>query len=102
MRLHVPKIQQVFSKKSAFLLVGFNLFISLPPPKQVGDVAQLVEQRTENPCVGGSIPSITTGINYKPLEISKIAKGFFFYGEIYDEKISCFIFVYLLIYSIIP
>jgi hypothetical protein len=27
---------------------------------EVGDVAQLVEQRTENPCVGGSIPSITT------------------------------------------
>jgi hypothetical protein len=26
----------------------------------IGDVAQLVEQRTENPCVGGSIPSITT------------------------------------------
>ena len=26
----------------------------------LGDVAQLVEQRTENPCVGGSIPSITT------------------------------------------
>ena len=25
-----------------------------------GDVAQSVEQRTENPCVGGSIPSITT------------------------------------------
>ncbi len=25
-----------------------------------GDVAQLVEQRTENPCVGGSIPSVTT------------------------------------------
>ena len=28
--------------------------------KSVGDVAQLVEQRTENPCVGGSIPSVTT------------------------------------------
>ena len=27
---------------------------------EAGDVAQLVEQRTENPCVGGSIPSITT------------------------------------------
>ncbi len=27
---------------------------------QKGDVAQLVEQRTENPCVGGSIPSVTT------------------------------------------
>ena len=25
-----------------------------------GDVAQLVEQRTENPCVSGSIPLITT------------------------------------------
>ena len=29
-------------------------------PSFFGDVAQLVEQRTENPCVGGSIPSITT------------------------------------------
>jgi hypothetical protein len=28
--------------------------------KVQGDVAQLVEQRTENPCVGGSIPSVTT------------------------------------------
>ena len=25
-----------------------------------GDVAQLVEQWTENPCVGGSIPPVTT------------------------------------------
>ncbi len=28
--------------------------------RPIGDVAQLVEQWTENPCVGGSIPSITT------------------------------------------
>lgn len=28
--------------------------------KSVGDVAQLVEQWTENPCVDGSIPPITT------------------------------------------
>jgi hypothetical protein len=27
-----------------------------------GQVAQLVEQRTENPRVGGSIPSLTTNI----------------------------------------
>ena len=27
---------------------------------KVGAVAQLVEQRTENPCVGGSIPPHTT------------------------------------------
>jgi hypothetical protein len=26
----------------------------------MGSVAQLVEQRTENPCVGGSIPSRAT------------------------------------------
>jgi hypothetical protein len=32
-----------------------------------GDVAQLVEQRTENPCVGGSIPSITTFKKQPPL-----------------------------------
>ena len=29
-------------------------------PTCLGDVAQLVEQRTENPCVTGSIPVITT------------------------------------------
>ena len=32
-----------------------------------GAVAQLVEQRTENPCVGGSIPPHTTEKNTKPL-----------------------------------
>ena len=32
-----------------------------------GDVAQLVEQRTENPCVGGSIPSITTFKTKEPV-----------------------------------
>ena len=36
--------------------------------KQVGAIAQLVEQRTENPCVPGSIPGGTTKIpqeNYR-------------------------------------
>tara|TARA_B100000927_G_scaffold23034_1_gene17448 strand:+ start:221 stop:334 length:114 start_codon:yes stop_codon:yes gene_type:complete len=28
-----------------------------------GSVAQLVEQRTENPCVGGSIPSRATSLS---------------------------------------
>jgi putative endonuclease len=37
-----------------------------------GDVAQLVEQRTENPCVGGSIPSVTT------LAAIALAKAAFF------------------------
>ena len=30
------------------------------PAKQKGAIAQLVEQRTENPCVPGSIPGGTT------------------------------------------
>ncbi len=40
--------------------------------RRQGDVAQLVEQRTENPCVGGSIPSITTLI-----EAFSFEKAFF-------------------------
>lgn len=32
-------------------------------PLKGGDVAQLVEHRTENPCVGGSSPLITTSFN---------------------------------------
>ena len=28
----------------------------------IGQIAQLVEQRTENPCVGGSIPPLATAI----------------------------------------
>jgi hypothetical protein len=41
-----------------------NIYFCDPFPLRresfLGDVAQLVEQRTENPCVGGSIPSVTT------------------------------------------
>ncbi len=36
--------------------------------KANGPVAQLVEQRTENPCVGGSIPPRATKLN-KHLEL---------------------------------
>ena len=32
-----------------------------------GQVAQLVEQRTENPCVGGSIPPLATTSRFKQL-----------------------------------
>ena len=30
--------------------------------QNLGQVAQLVEQRTENPCVGGSIPPLATNL----------------------------------------
>jgi hypothetical protein len=35
-----------------------------------GEIAQLVEHRTENPCVGGSSPPFTTTTRYKPLTIN--------------------------------
>jgi hypothetical protein len=40
-----------------------------------GAVAQLVEQRTENPCVGGSIPPHTTK---QPVKAPSIEKPFLF------------------------
>ncbi len=47
----------------------------LPPlNKATGALAQLVEQRTENPCVPGSIPGGTTFKN--PLQMKRV---FLFY-----------------------
>ena len=40
-----------------------------------GQVAQLVEQRTENPCVGGSIPSLSTPVNGNFLEVASDKKS---------------------------
>ena len=34
------------------------------PPYKLGAIAQLVEQRTENPCVPGSIPGGTTSVTF--------------------------------------
>ena len=44
-----------------------NVFINekrryICSPKGAGTIAQLVEQRTENPCVAGSIPAGTTDL----------------------------------------
>jgi hypothetical protein len=41
------------------LKIEINSIFAVPKGKD-GVVAQLVEQRTENPCVGGSIPLDTT------------------------------------------
>ena len=38
-----------------------------------GAIAQLVEQRTENPCVPGSIPGGTTKANFKSLILIELA-----------------------------
>ena len=49
-------------------------------PKEIGAIAQLVEQRTENPCVPGSIPGGTTLKRIKDNEIliSKRNRDFLF------------------------
>ena len=55
-----------------------------------GRIAQLVEQRTENPCVGGSNPSSTTTYTLKLLVI----RGAFFMGSTLgstsDDKTTIF------------
>ncbi len=45
-----------------FLIIKNNSFI-FAVQKTKGTIAQLVEQRTENPCVPGSIPGGTTAFN---------------------------------------
>ena len=45
-----------------------KLYLSLQPQtRNNGAIAQLVEQRTENPCVPGSIPGGTTRKNFSLL-----------------------------------
>ena len=51
-----------FSCFSSLILDNFNgLNITTP---LFGRIAQLVERGTENPCVGGSIPSPATSLSY--------------------------------------
>jgi two-component system phosphate regulon sensor histidine kinase PhoR len=55
--------------------------------KTEGDIAQLVEQRTENPCVAGSIPAITTksvyGLQVYRLLSKRLSNYFFSMRAIY-------------------
>ena len=60
----------------------FKIFNYLCNAKINGTIAQLVEQRTENPCVPGSIPGGTTE---KP-----------------EAKLRAFCVLYLIFYSKIP
>jgi hypothetical protein len=64
-----------FKDKPLFLLPEFEILHSLFNIRySLGAVAQLVEQRTENPCVAGSIPAHTTAL--KPWQQ---CWGFLFY-----------------------
>lgn len=42
------------------VVMSSGVWVGGPPHNRFGVVAQLVEQGTENPCVGGSIPSFST------------------------------------------
>ena len=64
-------------------MIGFALLIS---QFSAGTVAQSVEQRTENPRVGGSIPSRpTTTPPFRPLFQYP---GFHFYGTKLNEPVT--------------
>ena len=66
-----------------------KLYIPLQPQtrnngcrkQQIGAIAQLVEQRTENPCVPGSIPGGTTFTKRKIMKTAEIQlfQRFFLY-----------------------
>ena len=58
---------QIFSKKFACYLFLFYICTR----KSNGAIAQLVEQRTENPCVPGSIPGGTTKNQNKKMKTSE-------------------------------
>ena len=51
---------KIFAKKIAKCFVDSNKHTTFALAKRKGAIAQLVEQRTENPCVPGSIPGGTT------------------------------------------
>ncbi len=53
--------------------------------KKVAQVAQSVEQRTENPCVGGSIPPL-----------GKFLDVFFIFIQIFVQNLLKFPFLYFL------
>ena len=52
--------------------------------QQVGEIAQSVEQRTENPCVGGSIPPLAT--TYSPYLLNTSKTLFLRAVIIFDKK----------------
>ena len=56
-KIKIIKIKFVFIKKKMYLCIAL---INNREANKNGFLAQLVEQRTENPCVPGSIPGETT------------------------------------------
>jgi hypothetical protein len=55
-----PKFLRIFLPNYFGIIPGIPIFATPIQTGVVGAVAQLVEQWTENPCVGGSTPPHTT------------------------------------------
>ncbi len=63
-----------FKKVSNFALANGREVIAREQRSRArGAIAQLVEQRTENPCVPGSIPGGTTSKKVKSLILTELA-----------------------------
>jgi hypothetical protein len=62
---------EFFGDKPLFLLPDYKFTAY----NMEGAVAQLVEQRTENPCVAGSIPAHTTNNNFLEKERAYSSAG---------------------------
>ena len=62
--------------------------LKLQRHRRKGALAQLVEQRTENPCVPGSIPGGTTLKKAQTLENIMFLKGLFFTGKLYGQTFT--------------
>jgi oligopeptide transport system substrate-binding protein len=75
---HISSYNNLTRKKASQKIIDWETTTCLSLVKGTriqGQVAQLVEQRTENPCVGGSIPSLTTK--------QQLSSLLFIAGEIY-------------------
>ena len=57
-----------------------------PQTRKIGAIAQLVEQRTENPCVPGSIPGGTTFTKRKIMKTAEIQLFQRFFFMYYPQK----------------
>ena len=63
----MPRPDRFYSNHASRQGTGDNIYIKglTPARRRIAQVAQLVEQRTENPRVGGSIPPLGTIIPKK-------------------------------------
>jgi hypothetical protein len=60
----------------------FDILVKLPKEKQQAEIAQLVEQRTENPRVRGSSPRLGIPSNPAPCGVFEFSGIFMSWGKI--------------------